>query len=141
MSERKKLYKLANIAQFSVSILGIFNRVKGKEEILIWYGTKYIYAYNENEAVMKFKEKFKHKISNDKNLKLHSPWLFTHDSFDEWSDNAPLMDTHYKIDKIQYDVAIMTDDSGSVDIKTLATRMSAEDFKEWWHDKEGGSYI
>ena len=63
------------------------------------------------------------------------------DSFDEWSDNAPLMDTHYKVDKIQYDVAIITDDSGSVDIQTLATRMSAEDFKEWWYDKKGGSYI
>lgn len=134
MGEHKKLYKLSNIAKFSVSILGIFNRVKSRDQAWIFYNTKYIYAANYDSAVAKFKKQFKYTIPNDSSLKLHSIWVFDDNHFDKWSDNLPLIDQRYKIDEVRYDIGMWSIDN-PVDIKTLSTQMSAEDFKEWWHDK------
>lgn len=140
MGEHKKLYKLSNIAKFSVSILGIFNRVKSRDQAWIVYNTKYIYATNYDSAVAKFKKQFKYKIPNDSSLKLHSIWVFDDNHFDKWSDNLPLINQRYKIDEVRYDIGMWSIDN-PVDIKTLSTQMSAEDFKEWWHDKTGDGHI
>lgn len=121
----KQIYEIGTAQYFTYTIPAFFKKnIKVREHWVI-RNVKYIYANNEEEAKVKYKNWFFEEYTK-----------ITH-GWGNWyleSDGVDIMMNEKWIDITSTEIVVIDNKYLNINYEKIKKNMQAEDFKEWWFD-------